>query len=69
MADDAVLGLASVCVSVDDKWLHTLNAAQMLLIKFGFVTAPLSCRICIAACGSHNVFFKFDISVYFKDSD
>lgn len=41
----------------------------MLLIRFGFVTAPLSCRIYIAACGSHNVFFKFDVTVDSKDSD
>lgn len=64
-----VLGLANGCVCVDGKCLHTLNAAQMLLIRFGFVTAPLSCRICTAACGSHNVFFKFDITVHFEDSD
>lgn len=53
----------------DRRWLHTLKIAQMLLIRFGLVIAPLSCRIYIAACGSHNVFFKFDIAVHFRDSD
>lgn len=59
-----------VCVCVDDRrWLQTLKAARVLLIRFGFVIASSSCRIYIAARTSHKVFVKFNVTMCYRNSE